>query len=46
MPRLPRRLAGAPGLAPLVEAGILGPHDLPRRIRPDDPAGLDGWRFA
>jgi hypothetical protein len=46
MPRLPRMLALAVGLGPLVEAGILGPHDLPRRIRPVDLAALDGWRFA
>jgi cupin superfamily protein len=46
MPRLSRTLALAAGLAPLIDAGILGPHDLPLRIRPDDPAALDGWRFA
>jgi hypothetical protein len=46
MPRLPRALALAAGLGPLIEAGILGPRDLPLRIRPDDPAGLDGWRFG
>jgi hypothetical protein len=46
MPRLSRTLALAAGLAPLVDAGILGPQDLPVRIRPDDPAALDGWRFA
>jgi len=46
MPWLPRAAARAAGLEPLVEAGLLGPHDLPLRIRPDDPAALDGWRFA
>jgi hypothetical protein len=46
MPRLTRGLARAAGLEPLIEAGILGPHDLPLRIRPEDPAALDGWRFA
>ncbi len=45
MPRLPRRVAEACGLGPLIEAGLLAPHDLPRRIRPDDPGALDGWRF-
>jgi hypothetical protein len=46
MPRLSRALAHAAGLEPLIDAGILGPRDLPVRIRPDDPASLDGWRFA
>jgi hypothetical protein len=46
MPHLTRTFARAAGLAPLLEAGILGPRDLPLRIRPDDPAALDGWRFA
>jgi hypothetical protein len=46
MPRLPRSMAIRAGLAPLIDAGILAPHDLPLRIRPDDPAALDGWRFA
>jgi hypothetical protein len=46
MPHLPRTLAVAAGLSPLVDAGILGPRDLPLRIRPDEPATLDGWRFA
>jgi hypothetical protein len=45
MPRLPAALARRAGLSPLVDAGILGPRDLPLRIRPDDPAALDGWRF-
>ena len=39
-------LAQAAGLSPLVGAGILGPRDLPLRIRPEDPSTLDGWRFA
>ncbi|HEY7602180.1 MAG TPA: cupin domain-containing protein [Methylomirabilota bacterium] len=46
MPRLTPTLARAAGLWPLVDAGILGPRDLPLRIRPDDPSALDGWRFA
>jgi mannose-6-phosphate isomerase-like protein (cupin superfamily) len=46
MPWLRRRDARAAGLEPLVDAGLLGPRDLPLRIRPDDPAALDGWRFA
>jgi hypothetical protein len=46
MPRLSRSRALAGGLAPLIDAGILGPRDLPLRIRPDRPAALDGWRFA
>ena len=46
MPSLSRRAALAAGLEPLIEAGILGPRDLPLRIRPDEPAALDGWRFG
>jgi mannose-6-phosphate isomerase-like protein (cupin superfamily) len=46
MPRLPRGLAARADLAPLLDAGVLGARDLPQRIHPDDPAGLDGWRFA
>jgi hypothetical protein len=46
MPRLTPTLARVAGLSPLVGAGILGPRDLPRRIRPADPSTLDGWRFA
>ena len=46
MPRLSRTLAHRAGLSPLIDAGILGNRDLPRRIRPDAPAALDGWRFA
>lgn len=45
MPRLARR-ALRDALEPLLDAGIVGPRDLPRQIVPDDPAGLDGWRFA
>lgn len=33
-------------LAVLIEHGIVDPRDLPRRIIPDDPRALDGWRFA
>jgi hypothetical protein len=46
MPWLSRSCARAVGLEPLIDAGLLGPRDLPLRIRPDDPAALDGWRFA
>jgi len=46
MPRLTQTLARAAALSPLIDAGILGPRDLPLRIRPDEPATLDGWRFA
>ena len=46
MPHLSRPLAIAAGLEPLIDSGILGPRDLPLRIRPDDPAALDGWRFG
>ncbi len=53
-----RRLAGrladmptlgvesTPGLAALLAHGIVGNEDLPMRIVPARPAGLDGWRFA
>lgn len=46
MPRVSRALARREGLVPLLDEGILGDRDLPRRIRPDAPATLDGWRFA
>jgi hypothetical protein len=46
MPRLSRAYAHRAGLSRLIDAGILGSRDLPRRIRPDAPAALDGWRFA
>ena len=46
MPWLTPTAARAAGLEPLVDAGLLGPRDLPLRVRPDDPAALDGWRFA
>jgi cupin superfamily protein len=46
MPWLSRGEARAAGLEPLVDAGLLDHRDLPLRIRPDDPAALDGWRFA
>ena len=45
MPSLPREAAGSL-LGPLLDAGILGPRDLPLRILADNPSGLDGWRFA
>jgi hypothetical protein len=47
MPALRRRDAG-PGaaLGLLTDLGILAPHELPLRIAPEDPRGLDGWRFA
>ena len=52
---LARRLATMPSLErselgrhaqPLLDAGILGPRDLPLRIVPRRPRTLDGWRFA
>jgi hypothetical protein len=46
MPWLSQTDARRAGLEPLVDAGLLGSRDLPLRIRPDDPAALDGWRFA
>jgi mannose-6-phosphate isomerase-like protein (cupin superfamily) len=33
-------------LARLDAHGIVAPRDLPLRIIPEDPAALDGWRFA
>jgi hypothetical protein len=56
--RLARRLALMPSfarpagssarvaLAPLLEHGIVAPHELPLRIVPTVPRRLDGWRFA
>jgi hypothetical protein len=46
MPRLSRTLAHRAGLSSLIDAGILAERDLPRRIRPDAPAALDGWLFG
>lgn len=47
MPRIDASAAaGRAAWGPLLEAGILAPRDLPLAIRPDDLAGLDGWRFA
>jgi mannose-6-phosphate isomerase-like protein (cupin superfamily) len=52
---LARRLATMPSLErsalgrraqPLLDAGILGPRDLPLRIVPRRPRTLDGWGFA
>jgi hypothetical protein len=45
MPSLTRSALG-PGAGPLLDAGILGPRDLPLRIVPRNPRALDGWRFA
>jgi hypothetical protein len=45
MPSL-RRSALGRGAQPLLDAGILGPRDLPLRIIPKNPRTLDGWRFA
>ncbi len=45
MPSL-RRSALGRGAGPLLDAGILGPRDLPLRIIPMNPRALDGWRFA
>jgi len=52
---LARRLSTMPALTRsglgrharlLLDAGILGPRDLPLRILPTHPRALDGWRFA
>jgi hypothetical protein len=46
MPSLRRADAGDPAtLSLLIDAGVLASRDLPLRIVPDDPAGLDGWHF-
>jgi mannose-6-phosphate isomerase-like protein (cupin superfamily) len=45
MPSL-ERSAVRRGAQPLLDAGILGPRDLPLRIVPSRPRALDGWRFA
>ena len=45
MPALRRSALGA-AAEPLLEAGVLGPHDLPLRIVPAHLRTLDGWRFA
>lgn len=45
MPSL-RRAALGSGARPLLDAGILGPRDLPVRIIPKNPRALNGWRFA
>lgn len=47
MPCLPSpRGRARAALSPLLKQGVLAPHDLPLRIIPADPDGLDGWRFA
>jgi hypothetical protein len=46
MPTLPRGGRGAAVTSTLLRHGLLAPHDLPLRILPNDPAALDGWRFA
>ncbi|HUF92089.1 MAG TPA: cupin domain-containing protein [Candidatus Limnocylindria bacterium] len=46
MPALPRGGPHAATKTLLARHGLLAPHDLPLRILPDDPAALDGWRFA
>ena len=45
MPSLRRSSLGR-SAQPLLDAGILGPRDLPLRIIPKNPRALDGWRFA
>ena len=45
MPTLRRSTLGAAG-QPLLDAGVLGPRDLPLHIVPAKPKTLDGWRFA
>ena len=37
---------GGEEMTALVERGIVAPEDLPLRILPENPAALDGWRFA
>lgn len=37
---------GGEEMLALIERGIVAPEDLPRRILPEDPEALDGWRFA
>ena len=45
MSSFPRAALGDAG--PELEAhGIVGAQDLPQVVVPDDPAALDGWRFA
>jgi hypothetical protein len=48
MPSLTRAERGtsAEGLVALLEAGLVGPEDLPLTIVPARPRALDGWRFA
>jgi hypothetical protein len=43
---LPSGAHGRAALAPLLEHGIVAPHDLPLRIVPDDAGALDGWQFG
>jgi hypothetical protein len=45
MPSVRRKDLGR-GTRPLLDAGILGPRDLPLRIIPSNLRALDGWRFA
>jgi len=45
MPWIKRTELGR-GAQALLDAGILGPRDLPLRIIPRNPRALDGWRFA
>jgi hypothetical protein len=48
MPSGRRELRGPIGeaMSLLLDHGILGRHDLPLRIVPEDPAALDSWSFA
>ncbi len=46
MPALARGGRDAAAKALLMRHGVLAPHELPLRILPDEPASLDGWRFA
>lgn len=43
---LPPASSSRSAIAPLLQHGIVAPHDLPLRIIPTDPEVLDGWRFA
>ncbi len=44
--RVPNARRPAGTLRRLAQLGVLAAHDLPLRILPDAPEGLDGWRFG
>jgi hypothetical protein len=45
MPTVPRGGSYIAATSALLTYGLLAPHDLPLRIVPENPRGLDGWRF-